>query len=468
MDSRPLVIGLCDALVRTDLLIETCFAEVGRQPTRMAKFFRAALGGKASFKSHVQDTAEIDPANLPYDPAVIELIKSARAEGRPVYLASGSNGRLVERVAEHLGLFDGWFASTDQTNLSGADKAHQLVQAFGEGGYDYVGAKGSDLPAWNSAAKAVVLRKSKWLGHIEASEVEHLDGERPTWRAWAKLLRVHQYAKNVLVFAPLLASHVFTIPALSQAILAFIAFSLCASSVYILNDLVDLREDRGHRSKRTRPLASGVIPLTHGAIAAPLLLAASMLMALAVSVPFAAVLLGYFALTTAYSFGLKRMLLIDVIALAGLYTVRVLGGAVAVGVGVSEWLLGFCLMLFLSLALIKRYVELAARRDADLADPTSRDYKLGDLELVGALAAATGLNSVTIFALYISSDSVNQLYARPEILWLVAPLLFYWISRALVLACRRQMNDDPVVFALRDRASLVTVALAALLVVVAI
>ncbi|HEY8580101.1 MAG TPA: UbiA family prenyltransferase, partial [Beijerinckiaceae bacterium] len=276
------------------------------------------------------------------------------------------------------------------------------------------------------------------------------------------------YAKNALVFAPLLMSHLFTLAAFGQALLAFVAFSLCASSVYIVNDLVDLEDDRGHRSKRNRPLASGAIPLAHGVVAAPLLFAASMLVATTVSLPFAAVLLGYFALTTAYSFALKRMLLIDVIALAGLYATRVLGGAVAIEVVASKWLLGFCMMFFVSLALIKRYVELAARRDARLPDPTSRDYKLSDLELVAALAAAAGFNSVTIFALYISSDSVNQLYTRPEILWFVAPLLVYWIARALVLASRRQMDDDPVVFALKDRASLVTAAVAGLLVIAAI
>jgi 4-hydroxybenzoate polyprenyltransferase len=399
------------------------------------------------------------------------LIREARAEGRPVFLASASNERLVAQVAEHLGLFTGWFASNETTNLAGAVKARQLVDAFGERGFDYVGNDTADLPVWSVAARAIAIRAPAGVRRklIRSSmEVEHLPCVRPTWRTWARLMRVHQYAKNALVFVPLLTSHHFTSEAIASALLAFLAFSLCASSVYILNDLVDLQDDRGHRTKCRRPLASGAIPLAHGVVVAPILFLAAVALAAMVSLPFLAVLLGYFALTTAYSFSLKRMMLVDVITLAGLYSVRVIGGAVAVDLTASKWLLGFCMMIFMSLALIKRYVELAARRDASLPDPTSRDYRTSDLDMVAALAAAAGFNAVTVFALYISSDAVNQLYSRPEVLWLVGPLLIYWIARALMLASRRQMDDDPVVFALKDRVSLLTIGLAGILILAAI
>ena len=206
----------------------------------------------------------------------------------------------------------------------------------------------------------------------------------------------------------------------------------------------------------------------HGVMAIPVLFLAALAVGSAVSLSFLGVLLGYFALTTAYSFVLKRMMVVDVITLAGLYSVRVIGGAVAASVAVSEWLIAFSMMIFMSLALIKRYVELAARRDANLPDPTSRDYKNSDLDIVAALAAAAGFNAVTILALYISSDSVNELYSRPQLLWLVGPLLMFWIARALMLAGRRIMDDDPVVFALRDRGSLLTMAAAVALIVAAV
>jgi 4-hydroxybenzoate polyprenyltransferase/phosphoserine phosphatase len=467
----PLVVDLDGTLVASDLLIETAFAELGRRPQSLVDIVQALSQGKAALKHRLAAPADFDPSVLPYDPAVLDLIREARAAGRPVFLASASNGRLVGRVADHLGLFTGWFASDETTNLAGAAKARLLVGAFGERGFDYVGNDAADLPVWNVAAKAIAIRAPAGVVRRldrTTMEVEHLPCSRPTWRTWARLMRVHQYAKNALIFVPLLTSHHFAWDAIGSALLAFMAFSLCASSVYILNDLVDLQDDRGHRTKCERPLASGAIPLAHGVAAAPILFLAAIALATAVSLPFLAVLLGYFVLTTAYSFALKRLMLVDVITLAGLYSIRVIGGAVAVDLTASKWLLAFCMMIFMSLALIKRYVELAARRDANLPDPTSRDYKTSDLDMVAALAAAAGFNAVTVFALYISSDAVNQLYTRPEILWLVGPLLIYWIARALMLASRRQMDDDPVVFALKDRVSLLTIGLAGVLILAAI
>jgi 4-hydroxybenzoate polyprenyltransferase len=236
----------------------------------------------------------------------------------------------------------------------------------------------------------------------------------------------------------------------------------------VLNDLVDLQDDRRHRTKFARPLASGAVPLMHGLLAVPLLFLAAILVAAAVSLPFLGVLLAYFAITTAYSFYLKRKMLIDVLTLATLYSVRVLGGAVAIEVVVSQWLLAFCMSLFVSLALMKRYVELAARADASMPDPSNRDYRTGDLEVVSALAAASGFNAVTVFAFYISSEMVHPLYSRPGILWLVCPVLIYWIGRALMLAHRRQMDDDPVVFAIKDRTSLIAMAAAVAIILLAI
>ena len=471
IERRPLVVDLDGTLVRSDLLIETGFAALGRRPGAIVQIARALRAGKAALKHYLADGDRFEPATLPYDDEVLARIHHARAEGRPVYLASASNERLVEAVAEHLGLFTGWFASDETVNLASANKATRLVEAFGEGGFDYIGNDAADLAVWARSGRAITVRARpgvvRRLVRV-APDCEHLPCARPTWRTWAKLIRVHQWAKNALVFVALLASHTFEWQAAGQALLAAIAFSLCASSVYLLNDLVDLQDDRSHWSKRHRPLASGAIPLAHGLLMMPALLGAGMLVAAAVSLPFVGVLVGYFALTTAYSFVLKRKMLIDVITLAGLYTIRVLGGAVAIDVVASKWLLAFCMCLFMSLALIKRYVELAARRDAKMPDAANRDYRAGDLPIVSALAAAAGFNAVVVFALYISSDAMTALYSRPEFLWLVCPVLLYWIGRALMLAHRREMDDDPVVFALKDRVSLATMAVAAGVILVAI
>ncbi len=467
----PLVVDLDGTLVRSDLLIEMVFSELARDPFTIFSMVRALLKGKAALKHRLAETATIDAARLPYDEEVLSFIRKAKSEGRPVYLASASNQRFVEAVADHLGVFAGWFASDHAINLSGAAKAQRLSEEFGNRGFDYIGNGRADLPVWAQSAKAVVIRiPPRTLRRLTKInfEIETFPADRPSLRQWIKLMRIHQYAKNALIFVPLFFAHHFSFNAIQKATFAVVAFSLCASSVYVLNDLVDLRLDRSHPTKRNRPLASGAIPLIDGVFAVPILFFSAVLFAMLVSFPFLGVILGYFALTTAYSFVLKQKMLIDVVALAMLYVVRVIAGGVAVSVTVSEWLLAFSMFIFLSLALIKRYVELAVRINSGLPDPANRNYKLVDLEIVAALAAAAGFNAVTVFALYLSSDTVHLLYQRPGLMWLICPILIYWISRALMMAHRRLMNDDPIVFALRDKNSLIAGALIALLVIAAI
>jgi 4-hydroxybenzoate polyprenyltransferase len=247
-----------------------------------------------------------------------------------------------------------------------------------------------------------------------------------------------------------------------------VAFCLCASAVYVLNDLIDLRSDRAHPRKKQRSFAAGRLSPLHGICAIPVLLLVALAVAATVSRQFVLILLTYLALTTAYSFYLKRKLLVDIVVLSVLYTVRIFAGGVAIGVAISNWLAMFSLFFFTALALIKRYTELAVRRDAQLGKPAGRNYELDDLPVLGVLSAAAGLNAITIFTLYISSANVTALYRRPEALWLIAPLLLYWFARMLVMAHRRHLDDDPIVFAVRDRISLLTLACIIGLVIVAI
>lgn len=456
--TKPLVVDLDGTLIRSDLLIETAFSELGRRPFSVFGMIMALFRGKAALKHRLADPSRFDPAGLPYDDAVLHCIQEARAEGRPVYLASASSEQLVRAVAEHLGLFTGWFGSSEANNLSGQAKCDHLVEAFGAGGFDYIGNDRADLAVWAQCDQAIAIRAPspirQRISSVGGGQVRLLESKRPTYRTWLKLFRIHQYAKNGLIFVPLVTSQSFTLEAIISATLAFTAYSLCASAVYVLNDLVDLPADRGHPTKRNRPLANGSIALLPAILSTPLLLLAGLTLAALVSLPFLGVLLGYLALTTSYSFYLKRKLLVDVVALAMLYTVRVIGGAVAIGVVLSPWLLAFSMFIFTSLALLKRYIELATRLDANLDDPSNRNYKISDSSVVMAMAAASGFNAVTVLALYISSDDVNQLYNRPEALWLICPLMMYWIGRALVLAHRRLIDDDPLVFAIRDRNSL--------------
>src|SRR5258708_6328446 len=463
---KPLVVDLDGTLVRSDLLAESAFAHLGHNPMRVVGLLSAIRRGKAALKAEIAAKTEIDVSHLPYDEDVVSLIRQRRAAGNQVYLASASNERYVRAVADHLGLFDGWFASNDKENLSSASKARRLVEAFGEGGFDYVGNGRADLAVWTVASQRIAVR----ISAVVRSQLMDIDRDATVFenaidrtRAWIKLLRVHQWAKNALVFVPLMTARRFDLLAFAEAIGAFFAFSLAASAMYILNDVIDLDADRKHPSKKHRPLAAGSVPIVTAMALIPALLVVAFIGALAIAPALAAVLLAYVMLTTAYASLLKRKMLVDVLTLASLYTIRVVGGAVAISVPLSEWLLGFSIFIFTALALIKRYVDLAARLDKDLSNPTNRNYRKSDLDIVAALAAGASFNAVTVFALYISSDMVRPLYRHPEALWLICLILMYWLARALLMAHRRLMPDDPIVFALRDCNSYVALGLIGLI-----
>ncbi|MFK8252632.1 UbiA family prenyltransferase [Ancylobacter terrae] len=452
----PLVVDLDGTLVRSDLLVESAFAYLGANPLRVFRLPGLLSQGKAVLKAAIAAQTPLDVTDLPYDERVLALMAAAREGGVKVYIASASNERYVAAVAAHVGA-EGWFASTDTENLSAHAKARRLVETFGAKGFDYIGNDRADLPVWAVARRCLAVHPSASVRRALAAtgaDVQVVEPPGGQAKAWIKLIRVHQWAKNALVFVPLLASHQFSPGSVLDALGAFFAFSFAASSIYILNDLVDIDADRKHPSKRRRPLAAGTVPILSALPVMLLLVVAALGIALAITPLFALVLFGYLVLTTAYTFVLKRKMLVDIVVLATLYTIRVIGGAAAISVAPSEWLLAFSMFIFTSLALIKRYIELAARVDADLPDPTNRNYRKSDLDIVAALAAAAGFNAVTVFALYVSSDTVAKLYRHPGLLWLVCPILMYWLGRALFQAHRRVMDDDPIIYAIRDWNSL--------------
>lgn len=465
-DRTPLVVDLDGTLLRSDLLVESLFSAIGANPWSVFSLLKAWSESRAALKERAAALGAIDVSTLPYDPGVLAHIETARSDGRPVYLASASNESLVSAVAQHLGKFDGWFGSDRHRNLKAEAKASLLVEKFGDKGFDYAGNETADLVVWQRARKAIAVGAPASVMQKLArqnGEVTRIDGSQSRWTAWLKLLRVHQYAKNVLVFVPLITAHALSGGALSAGLLAFVAFSLCASGIYILNDAADLAADRAHPTKKDRPLANGSVPIMKALAAVPILFALAFATAALTTIEFIATLGIYLAVTIAYTFKLKRMMLLDAVSLAGLYSLRVIGGAKAAVVPISSWLLGFSLFIFTALALVKRYVELAKLQDLGLPDPANRAYQKGDLTVIASLAAAAGYNAVIVLALYISSDAVTPLYGRPEMLWLACPIVMYWISRLLLKAHRRQIDDDPVIFALKDPVSLIAAAAIALI-----
>ncbi|MFT8791173.1 hypothetical protein KSAC_01720 [Komagataeibacter saccharivorans] len=468
--SYPLVVDLDGTLIATDLLIESFFSYLGRSPAGLPFLALSLFRGRAYLKDVLASRTQVDAATLPYHQSVLALIDEARAQGRPVYLATASNERFAHAISAHLGLFDGLFASNTRHNLAASNKAKVLLEVFGDKGFDYVGNHRDDLAIWRHANRCHAIgldaRSSRTLNTF--SDVDIIEKPRQTIKIWRKALRVHQYAKNVLVFMPALAAHDFSIHTFVQTSIAFAAFCAAASAIYLLNDLADLGDDRQHPSKKKRPLASGALSVHAALMAIPLLALFALIACLFLPWMFSLTLAGYVALTTGYSFWLKRKMLGDVVGLALLYTARLLGGAAATGIVLSEWLLAFSLFVFTSLALIKRYTELLVRLDGNLPESSSRAYRKDDLFILAAVAAACGTNAVTVFSLYISSSAVREIYTRPYVLWLLPPILLFLLARSLMVAHRRQMNDDPVIWALRDRTSLIAVGISALIVLTAI
>ncbi len=462
-DARiPLCVDLDGTLVRTDMLHETLLLLVKTSPASLAALPGWLARGKAGFKHLVAERCAVDASTLPYRDDVLALIEQARAEGRPVVLATAAPARVANAIAEHLGLFDAVLSSDQNTNLSAAAKAGLLVARFGERGFDYIGNDHADLPVFARARRAFLVSSSGSLRRAAADRhdaIAYLDDPGGGLRAWIKALRVHQWLKNLLVFVPLIAAHQGGDPTLlAAAVVAFLSFSLCASSVYLLNDLLDLPSDRAHHRKRTRPFASGALPVKAGAIAAPLLLAASVALALMLPARFLIVLAIYYAATLAYSLLLKKQVIVDVMLLAGLYTLRIIAGAAATGIKPSFWLLALSMFAFLSLAKVKRYSELRIAT----ASPTplaGRGYRSDDLPVVLALGSASGMVSVLILALYTQAEIVPEMYPTPEWLWLLPPLMLYWMTRLWMKAQRGEVDDDPVVFAARDWQSLAVAAL---------
>lgn len=456
VQDRVLAVDLDGTLIRTDMLYETFWSAFSRNWTTPVVALGSLAGGRAALKARLAGMADVDVQALPYNETIIAHVREWRAAGGRTALVTASDREVAERVAAHLGIFDEVHGSDGATNLKGPRKAEFLVERFGEGGFAYIGDATADLAVWRRAGEAITATPSKSLrAKVDGlgPPTRHLVDDRGTFKAYAKALRPHQWLKNALVFLPMLAAHQLSPLTILQAITAFVVFSMVASSVYLLNDLLDLSADRNHPRKRRRPFAAGLIPLSHGTILAPLLLLAGFLLALPLGPKFVLVMLAYYATTMAYSLHLKRRIIIDICVLAGLYTLRVLAGGMATDVPLSVWLLAFSIFFFFSLAAVKRQAELADAVDSNKLSASGRGYRADDLQLITSMAIASGYVSVLVMALYTTSSNVTALYHHAYPLWGVCLVLFYWISRMVMITHRRRMHDDPVVFAVKDRVS---------------
>src|SRR6266700_1340190 len=467
----PLVVDMDGTLIKADTLHEAYVQLLSRHPLQALRALLMLKQGRAAFKAAVADHVLPDAGTVPIDGAVLKAIKDARGRGRKIYLATAADRRFAAAIADSIGQFDGVFASEGGTNLKGKAKADRLVAAFGAQGFDYVGNDASDLPVWRAARTALISGAPSGLVRrlkLELPGMITLGTREDTIRPYLLALRPHQWLKNALVALPAVALHDFSLGTLITVAVAFASFSLGASGVYLINDMLDLPHDRAHPEKRHRSLAAGTLPLSHAVGLLCLVAIPSAVLALMLPWAFMLVLVAYFGFSISYSFYLKRKLMIDVVALAALYGIRVLAGGAATGIALSHWLVGFCFFIFLSLALMKRATELISLPETAADKVKGRGYRRTDLPMVNALTAAAGFVAVLVLALYINSPEVSGFYRRPDLLWGICIVLVYWLGRAFLLTGRGEMREDPVVFAITDRISMLAGALVAAVFLVAL
>lgn len=468
----PLAIDLDGTLIQTDSLIESLLVLFKQNPLPACAIPIWLARGKACLKREVARRVTLDVSSLPYHMELLNYLRDQHHANRPLVLATGADAHIARQIAGYLQIFDQVMASDGQTNLSGAAKKDRLTAEFGNGGFDYVGNSRKDVSVWRAARHAMMVGSRPHAADARR-RLTNLDRvfkvEAADWRQWLRPLRLYQWLKNVLIFVPLLAAHQFyDIGLLTSACLAFVSFGLCASSVYILNDLLDLADDRRHPRKRRRVFASGRLPLAAGLGMIPVLLALSIATALALPGAFLIVLGIYYALTLAYSLRLKRIVILDVIILAALFTVRMLAGSAAVAIWPTAWLLALSMFMFMSLALVKRYAELVTMRIEHGLSARARSYEASDAELLAAMGVASAFVAVLVLVLYITSGPAHLHYGRQQVIWLACPVLLFWLCYIWLTAHRGAMHDDPLVFALRDRGSRFALGLLAVIMILAI
>ena len=464
---QVVVVDLDGTLTLTDTLHESVLKLLHNNPLLLFLLPFWLVKGIAYLKFKVANNCLLDVTTLPYNLLLIDWLKEQKANGKKIILCTAANDRIAQAVSKYLGFFDDVIASDATTNLKSGNKRHALQERYGDKGYDYVGNSIADMEVWAGAFNAIVVNASARV-QAKASHVASISRTFPSENVgisdWLRALRIHQWLKNLLLFVPLLTAHqVSNIQSLTSLLIAFISFSLCASSVYITNDLLDLESDRRHPRKKYRMFASAKLPITIGLAIATLFISLSIALGVIVGTEFLIMLLMYLLLTIAYSLVLKRLVFLDCLTLATLYTIRIIAGTAATSLSPSFWLLAFSVFIFLSLALVKRYAELIVQLKAGESTTYGRGYLVTDASLLQTLGVSSGYISVLVVALYLRSDEVISLYEQPMAIWFVLPILLFWVSWVWLKAARGEMHDDPIVFAITDKVSLYVASLTAIL-----
>jgi 4-hydroxybenzoate polyprenyltransferase/phosphoserine phosphatase len=453
--SPTLCVDLDGTLIRGNLLWECVLILLKTRPATLLLLPFWLLSGRASLKRKIAAQVHLDPARLPYRQPVVDLLRKEKSAGRYIALVTAADRDLAETIAGHLRLFDEVHGSQGEINLKGAEKAAFLAAHFARNGYEYIGDSAADVEVWRNARAAYVVGTPARAD--QAASVTMLKGtileQRASVRTWVNAIRGHHWAKNLLLFLPLILSHNLAPELIVRTAVGFALFGFCASGLYILNDLLDLHSDREHPWKKERPFAAGRISIPEGLAASALSLFAAIALGFVLDLQFGAALLGYASLTMLYSLYLKKIALLDVFILSGFYSFRILAGAVISATPLSQWFLGFSMFFFLSLAMAKRYSELVHATDLISTGNSGRGYHTQDRALILALGVGSSFSAVVIFSLYVHSQDVLLLYSSPQLLFMLCPIILYWLSRTWLLAHRGELKEDPVTLAIRDPVS---------------
>jgi 4-hydroxybenzoate polyprenyltransferase/phosphoserine phosphatase len=451
--SPVLCVDLDGTLIRSNLLWECLISLLKKRPLWVFMIPFWLLGGRANLKSQLAQRAQLDVTSLPYRKDVLEFLKERRSAGGRLVLVTACAEELARPVAEFLGVFDSCFASTTNDNLKGRAKARFLCREFGERGFEYIGDSRADVAVWQSSSTAHFVGKGRLRAGPSVAIGRVFPVQKATLRTWIAALRGHHWLKNLLLFLPLALAHRFDIRSWMMAAAAFVSFGVCASGVYVLNDLLDLHSDRIHPWKRKRPFAAGDVSIPAGLLISSALLLTALPGSFFLGRSFGLLLTGYTLLTIWYSVHLKKVVLLDVFVLSSFYSIRIWAGALITLVPLSYWFVSFALFFFLSLSMAKRYSELLHASDLIEQGRSGRGYVVADRSLLMNLGIASGFSAVVIFTLYVHSPEVLMLYRRPGPLMLLAPTIAYWLSRLWLKASRGELHEDPVVLAMKDPVS---------------
>lgn len=460
-ESRQIYVDLDGTLIKTDLFFESILKLIRQNPLNIFKVFFWILKSRSFAKSKIANLIDIEAKSLPYQTELLAYLKNLKTQGHRIILATASNEKYAHNVSNHLGIFDKVIASSEAINMKGRRKLDEISKDTNNGKFCYAGDSTADIPIWKAASENIFVDAPD--SAIKNAKIDQKDEKIITsyktskFKAFIKEMRLQQWAKNVLIIIPLLTAHRYTEAGMALIYLyAFLSFSLCASGVYFMNDLLDIEADRKHKTKYKRPIASGALPIPLGVFGAIMLPASGFAIALiTLKMEFVVILGIYFILTNFYSLFLKRISTADVMTLATLYTLRIVAGGAAGGIELSSWLITFSIFFFVSLAYLKRYIEVSDLNE-DNHKAEGRGYSGNDTETMFMLGIANATASILVMALYLSDDHFHAQNQHPEIPPLLCFILLYWTNRIWVGAKRKKIADDPVIFAVKDRISQLT------------